>query len=296
MAIDWDSLRYVRAIGRAGTLAGAARALGVNHTTVLRRLAAFEERIGVRLFERLPTGYVPTAAGEELIDAARHIDQMVIDLERKLAGQDLRLSGTLRITTTDTLMASVLPEVLAEFRAAHPGIIVEIAVSNAMLNLTKRDADVAIRPAADPPESLIGRRVAAIAYGVYASQFYLARSPAPPGSWGSHPWVMPDDSLAATATARWFRAALPAVGAAARANSLLALRDLAAAGLGLVVLPRYLGDLSPGLVRIGEPAMKSSSALWVLTHEDLRRTARVRAFTEFTAEAFARRRHLLEGK
>jgi DNA-binding transcriptional LysR family regulator len=173
--MDWDDLRYVLAVGNAGSLAGAARTLGVNHTTVLRRIGAFEQRLGVRLFERLPTGYVLTAGGEQLIAAARNIDATVTTLERKLAGQDLRLAGTVRVTTTDTVMGSILPEILAEFRHSHPGIQVEIAVSNLMFNLTKREADVAIRPAADPPETLIGRRISGIAFAVYGSPDYLAR-------------------------------------------------------------------------------------------------------------------------
>ena len=294
--MEWDDLRYVLAVGSAGTLAGAARRLGVNHTTVLRRIAALEDSAGARLFERLPTGYVPTEAGEALIEAARQIDTTVVGLERKLAGHDLRLSGTLRVTTADTLMASVLPEMLGEFRAAYPGIVVEVAVANVMLNLTKRDADVAIRTAVDPPQTLVGRRIAAIAFGVYASPAYLDRTPAPRKSWAQHRWLLPDDSLAATVVARWLRETMPGVEVAARADSLLALRDLAVAGLGLAALPRYLGDLSSGLVRVGDPGIPATSALWVLTHEDLRRTARVRVFTEFVAQAFARRRRLLEGR
>lgn len=294
--MDWDGLRYVLAVGSEGTLTGAARTLGVNHTTVLRRIAAFEEDASVRLFERLPLGYVPTEAGEALIDAARQIDITVTGLERRLAGQDLRLSGTLRVTTADTLMASILPPMLSEFHAAHPGIVIEVGVSNVMLNLTKRDADVAIRTAIDPPQTLVGRRIAAIAFGVYASRTYLDRTPAPRKSWDRHDWLLPDDSLAATVVGRWLRRELPGVAVAARADSLLALRDLALAGLGLAALPRYLGDVSSGLVRLGDPGIPTSSALWVLTHEDLRRTARVRAFTDFMAQAFTRRRGLLEGK
>jgi len=143
--MGWDDLRYVLAVARTGSLAGAARSLGVNHTTVLRRVDAFEKTLGLRLFERLPAGYILTAGGEELIAAARHIHGTVAMLERKLAGQDLRLSGVVRVTTTDTLMSSILPEILAEFRASHSRIQVETAVSNLMLNLTKRDADVAVR-------------------------------------------------------------------------------------------------------------------------------------------------------
>jgi DNA-binding transcriptional LysR family regulator len=293
--MDWDGLRYVLAVGSAGTLAGAARALGVNHTTVLRRIAAFEDRAGARLFERLPTGYVPTEAGEALMAAAREIDATVTGLERRLAGQDLRLSGTVRVTTTDTLMASLLPGMLAAFHVTHPGITVEVAISNLMLNLTRRDADVAIRPADDPPPTLVGRRIAAVGFGVYASQTYLDRASVPRKRWSAHTWLVPDDSLAGTVTGRWARETLPDVSIAARADSLLALCELAAAGLGVAALPRYLGDLSAGLVRVGTPDIPPT-ALWILTHEDLRRSARVRAVTEFMAQAFVRRRALLEGR
>ena len=292
-ALEWDDLRYVLAVAEAGSLAGAARSLGVNHTTVLRRVGSFERRLGLRLFERLPTGYVLTAGGDELIAAARRIDDTVATLERKLAGQDLRLTGGVRVTTTDTLMGSILPEILAEFRARHPGIQVEIAVSNLMFNLTKRDADVAIRPADDPPEALVGRRIARIAFAIYGSPRYLAKGRA--DDLAAHRWVAPDDSLAGTSVARWMRSALPESAVTLRVDSLLGLRHAAQAGLGLAALPCYLGDTAPDLVRVHRPIAEMETALWILTHEDLRHTARIRAFTEFAAGAFNRRRALLEG-
>src|SRR5690606_24578589 len=125
-SFDWDELRYVLAVAESGSLAGAARALGVNHTTVLRRVGAFEKKLGLRIFDRLPTGYALTAGGEQLVEAARQIDDTVTALERRLVGQDLRLSGTVRVTSTDTLMGSILPEILAEFRHQHPGIELEL--------------------------------------------------------------------------------------------------------------------------------------------------------------------------
>jgi DNA-binding transcriptional LysR family regulator len=291
--LEWDDLRYVLAVASAGSLAGAARSLGVNHTTVLRRVAAFEKGLGLRLFERLPTGYVLTAGGEELIAAARHIDDTVTTLERKLAGQDLRLSGTVRVTTTDTLMGSILPEILAEFRESHSGVQVEVAISNLMFNLTKRDADVAIRPAKDPPETLIGRRVAKIAFAIYGSPQYLAKHKAK--NIAGHRWVGPDDSLADTSVAQWMRSELPESEITLRADSLLGLRQAAQAGLGLAALPCYLGDTAPSLVCVHRPIAAMETALWILTHEDLRHTARIRAFTDFAANAFSRRRSLLEG-
>jgi DNA-binding transcriptional LysR family regulator len=292
--IEWDDLRYILAVASAGSLAGAARSLGVNHTTVLRRVGAFEARLGLRLFERMPTGYVLTVGGEELVAAARQIDDTVTSLERKLAGQDLRLSGVIRVTSTDTLMVSILPEILAEFRAANPGIGIEVALSNVMLNLTRREADIAIRPAKDPPETLVGRRIAKIAFAIYGSSQYLSRRRKTDDLAG-HQWVGPDDSLADTSVARWMRSELPESEIVLRADSLLAMREAARAGLGLAALPCYLGDTSPGLMCVHRPIAAMQTTLWILTHEDLRRTARIRAFTEFAAKAFARRRPLLEG-
>jgi DNA-binding transcriptional LysR family regulator len=292
--LDWEDLRYVLAVADAGSLAGAARHLHVNHTTVLRRVSAFEKRVGLRLFERLPSGYVLTAGGEELIAAARHLEDTITKVERKLAGHDARLAGSLRVTTTDTLMASILPAILAEFRAAHPAIQLEIAVSNLMFNLSKRDADIAIRPAQDPPETLVGRRVAKIAFAIYGSPAYLAKHPKS-DPLARHQWVGPDDSLADTSVAHWMRSELPGREITLRADSLLGLRQAAQAGLGLAALPCYLGDTSRELVCVHPPIAAMETALWILTHEDLRRTARVRAFIEFAADAFGRRRALLEG-
>jgi DNA-binding transcriptional LysR family regulator len=206
--IDWDDLRYVLAVAEHGSLAAGARALGVNHTTVLRRINAFESAQAVRLFERLPTGYALTAGGEELLAAARQMGDVVTALERRLAGQDLRLEGNLRATTIDTLMVSVLPTILAAFRAAHPGVQIEISVSNTIANLTRRDADAAIRRTEDPPETLVGRRVAGVAFALYAAR----DSEFPEGMpLDELPWVAPDDpgSSPCCAPTRWCRCARP---------------------------------------------------------------------------------------
>lgn len=292
---EWDDLRYVLAVATAGSLASAARALGVNHTTVLRRVTAFEEHIGVRVFDRLPTGYALTPAGEELADAARRIGDTINALTRKLAGHDLSLTGELRVTSTDTLMEAFLPRALAEFKAAHPGIRIDLSVSNVMLNLSKRDADVAIRPTLDPPETLVGRRISRIAFAIYASKVYL-RERDQIDDLAQEQWVAPDDSLSNTSVAKWMRTQLPDTDVTFRTDSLVAMRQAARAGLGLAALPCYLGDTSPDLVRVHPPVPEMETALWVLTHEDLRHTPRVRAFTDFLAEALRKYRPMLEGE
>jgi DNA-binding transcriptional LysR family regulator len=295
--IDWEDLRYVLAVANAASLAAAARQLGVNHSTVLRRVNGFEERLGLRLFERLPTGYALTAGGEELLAAARAMADTVAALERRLLDRDLRLEGELRLTTTDTLMACpVLPNALAAFRERHPGIVVEVSTPNTIANLMRRDADVALRPTLDPPEALVGRRVCGVAFAPYAAPGYLAARGADPSDLAAQRWVATDASLAGSSVARWMGAALPDAEVVLRADSLLALRQAALAGIGAAALPCYLGDTSAGLLRIGPPVAAMETALWVLTHEDLRRTARVGAFTEFMARFLGAERALFEGR
>lgn len=296
--INWEDLRFVLAVAETNSLAAAARALGVNHTTVLRRVGSFEQRLGVRLFDRLPSGYTLTAGGEELLAVARRMAETVTELERRLTGQDLRLEGSLRITTTDTLMASILPSILAAFRQRHPGVLLEVSTSNALANLSHRDADVAIRPAVDSPDALVGRRIANVAFAVYAAPSYLQErglGSSDKIDFAGERWIGLGDALASTSVSRWMRATLSAP-AVLRCDSLVTAREAAAAGIGLTALPCYLGDTTPGLVRIGSPVAAMTRELWLLTHEDLRRTARVSAFTEFAGQALAKHRPLFEGR
>ncbi|VIO72383.1 HTH-type transcriptional regulator PgrR [Bradyrhizobium ivorense] len=292
--LDWNDLRLVLAIAREASLSGAARRLGVTHSTVFRRLGAIEKAIGTRLFERFRDGYAPTPAGESAAASAARLEDEVLALERKLAGQDLKPSGPVRITTTDTL-GTVLMRHLPALRAAHPDIHPEIVIANAMANLTRREAEIAIRPTPSPSELLVGRRVADITHAVYGSRTYLARHD--DKDFSAHDWIGLDDALAGTVIAGWMRENLRNVRVTCRVDALPALRDAAAAGLGLALLPCYVGDLAPGLRRVTpKPLAEPRSALWLLTHDDLKRTARIRATLDFLAKALASERALFEGK
>ncbi|AYG62253.1 LysR family transcriptional regulator [Rhizobium jaguaris] len=292
--MEWDDLRVVLAVSREGTLSGAARRLGVTHSTVFRRLGAVEEQIGVRLFDRFRDGYVPTPAGETAAETAARLEDEVLSLERRLSGQDLRPSGVVRITTTDTL-GTILMRHLPAMRAVHPEIQVEVAVSNTMANLTRREAEIAIRPTPEPPEILVGRRVADIAHAIYGSRAYLSRNEEK--DLLAHEWIGLDDALASTVIGRWIYENLRAARITCRVDALPALRDATLAGLGLALLPCYLGDPTPGLRRLAPKALtEPRSTLWLLTHNDLRRTARIRATLDFLAKAFASDRALFEGK
>lgn len=292
--LDWSDFQYVLAVAEQRSLAGAARSLSVNHSTVLRRVTDFEKQLGVRLFERLPTGYVLTTAGEELAAAARDVQERVFSIERNVVGRDLRLTGSVRVTTTDTLSAALVPEALAAFALQHPQVQLELSTTTLHLNLTKRDADVAVRPTRKPPDNLVGRRIAAVAHALYAAPSYVKRVPAR-RPLRDHVWLSPDASLAGTTIARWMRKELTGASIAVRADTLTALCRAAVMGLGVVALPCFLGDRTPGLRRIRGLIADMETDLWVLTHEDLRSTARIRALMDALVDGLGEHRTLLEG-
>ena len=292
--LSWDDFRFAKAIAEARSLGGAAERLGVNHSTVFRRLAHIEERLGSRLFERSRTGYALTPCGEEMVRLADRMGDDIIAFERKVTGHDLRPSGELRVTTNDTLFAHLVSAVLAAFRPAYPDILLDVVVANEELNLSRRDADVAVRATLHPPETLIGRRVAAVAWAIFAPQaragqrFDLADARA-------HPWVGFGGALAAIKPAKWLRERVGEDRVVYRIDTVLGLAAAAAAGVGLALLPCFVGSATPGLARLAAPVGELDTGLWLLTHPDLRNAARVRAFLDFAAADIGRRRKTIEG-
>lgn len=293
MSFPWDDLRIFLEIARTGSLNGAARALGVNHSTVFRRINAFEDRLGVRLFERLPTGYALTLAGEEMQASASRVEREIDRLDRRISGRDLRLEGTLVVTTTDTIIENFLTPHLAAFRRAYPGIVLELVIDNQNVNLSKRQADVAVRPTRNPPETLVGRKIADIAVAPYAAPKYMKGRAA---DLAGLDWLGVDESLAHLAAAKWFRNTHPDANVILRANSLFGLLHTCEAGMGAALLACFMADPRKGLSRIGEPIPGAGTMLWLLTHEDLRHTGRVRAFMDFMAASLAAEIDLLEGR
>jgi DNA-binding transcriptional LysR family regulator len=202
--VDWDDLRFFLAVSEHGSISGAAKLLNVNHSTVLRRLASLEKRLGARLFDRLPDGYEMTAQGEELRNQLRGVSEQIETAQRRLSGRDLGLYGAIRITTTDTLMHGLLMPYLAEFRALNPAIQMEIVINNTFLSLTRREADIAVRPSNIVPENPVGRRAGRLRTAIYASKSYLKKN-AKKKEWAAHDWVAPDETLSHLAQAKWTR-------------------------------------------------------------------------------------------
>jgi DNA-binding transcriptional LysR family regulator len=291
--MDWDDYQYFLAVAGSGSVSAAARRLGQSHSTVLRRLDKLETALDVRLFERFQTGYVLTTNGEALRALLAPIDEGMQEIERKLSGQDAALQGTIRVTTTDTLMDLLLPA-LAEFRTTYPGIRLQVTVNNSFLNLSRRDADVAVRPSNTPPDNLVGRKLGALRTAPYAAHAYL-RGIAADGSpdwaghdWAHYDWVAPDESLAHLRQARWLREHVPAQQHVASVDSLLGMVAAVEAGLGAGMLLCLLADAKPALVRLADPDPALDTDVWILTHPDLRRVNRIRLFTAFLFDRLSR--------
>jgi len=287
-----SDLRLLLALKREGSLTRAARQLGVDHSNAFRRLGTLEERLGVRLFERARDGYTPTPAGELAIASAERVDAELTDVERRLAGEDLRPAGVVRLTSTDTLV-DLLQPMLLELRQEQPGIVVELVTANAFFTLTRRDADIALRPAASAPEGLVARRIATVASAVYGAPAYLRSHRSKPLA--EQAWIGLDESLAHLASARWMATEIPERQVVHRVSSLWAAQAAAHAGLGLAVLPCFSADVDRGLRRVGAPRPEWAASLWLLTHPDLRKVARIRAVLDFLAGRLASKRPLLEG-
>ncbi|GEO13126.1 LysR family transcriptional regulator [Microvirga aerophila] len=294
--LDWDDFRLVKIIAEASGLAGAAERLGVNHSTVFRRLGQMEEGLGVKLFERHRTGYVLTPAGEEMAALAEQMEENVTSFTRKLAGQAVAPAGELRVTTNDTLLVHLLTPIFSRFLTSCPEMRLDVVLANQALNLSKRDADVAIRATDSPPETLVGRRAATIAWAIYgrAVDFpdpIVQDSPA----LYARPWVALGDNLSTLKAARYVRERVAPELISYRVNTVLGLAEAVEAGVGIGPLPCFIADAKPNLVRLSDINPDFSAGLWLLTHPDLRQSARVRAFMDFMATEIGKQKRWIEG-
>jgi DNA-binding transcriptional LysR family regulator len=275
---DWDNYRYFLAVAREGTLSGAARALSVNHATVLRRLRALEGQLQTSLFERRSDGYSLTSAGEEMLDHVARMEEESLALELLLAGQDVRLAGEVRVTTVDSLAEAVLGPLLPAFAKEHPGITIELATDYQWANLSRREADIALRPSNSPGDAMVGRRVGILRNAVYRSPVLDGYEPCM--DWREAPVLTADGRIGETAAAQWFTKETQNSHTVLRGTSFLILRNACKAGMGVTCMPTYLGN---GLVRIDSAPENTFTDLWLLTHPELRKSARVRAVLDWMA-------------
>lgn len=295
--LSWDDLRIVKAIGESGGLAAAAKALGLNHSTVSRRLAAVEEALGVILFDRRRSGYAPTGAGAEMVALGGRVEQDILGVARRVSSHVQGHAGQLRVTTSDALLLDFLTPIIAGFRAANPEICIEMIVKNRALNLARGDSDIAFRATtAAPPENLFGRKVATIAWTVYGRR--IDHVGASPGldDLVRRPWVSYGSGLSRLRAHRFVEDRVPAESIVYRSNSVAGAGAAIAAGIGIGFLPCMHGDLAPGLVRLSPVQREVFDELWILTHPDIRRSGRVYAFMEHCARAILLQRDVIEGR
>lgn len=301
--LEWDKLRYALAIGAAGSLAGAARSLGVNHTTVLRQLDALEAHLGSRLFDRQRSGYQPTEAGLALLQQARHMADRAAEIERQVLGHDRELGGALRVTTAFVVMDHLLPQPLADFARAYPGIEVEVVENAFLVDLAsrhadtdqgwaRREADVALRLSGHVADYLVGRQLGITQCRVYA----LRGAPGLPQGMTpidvltrDAPWVAFERDGSSRVYDLWLRQHLARSDVRVRVDIFNAKAAMLRTGIGVGVLPTFMQAKHPELVAVSEPIPELALPVWMLTHPDLRQTARVRAFMQFVGDAVMQR-------
>jgi DNA-binding transcriptional LysR family regulator len=284
---DWNDLRFFLALARADNMIQAAKQLEVNQSTVYRRLNGFESRLGVRLFERLPSGLQLNQAGEELLQSGLRIEKELQQIDLRLSGQDARLSGTIKITSTENIGCYVLPRHFSRFKNLYPSINLELLIEFQSLDLSQRTVDVAIRPTRSPPEDLIGRKITDMRWAVCASAHYqrIHGVPAKVEDLSGHPVIMPSPELSRIPAFRWLQEQSFA-GAGVCCNSISAMSALAKEGLGLAILPSTDASLLSGQL---DPLLYLSSdfdtGLWILYLKELRDTARIQTFVNFMVDS-----------
>ncbi len=279
--MNWDDLRFFLAVARQRTLLQAGKQLGVNHSTVSRRIHALQEDTGSRLFDRNPDGWVLTAAGEELLAIATRVESEFAAVDRTVLGQDARLSGPLRVTTID-MLAIYHADVFGSFADRYPDVELELSVDNTPRSLTKREADVALRMTNAPPEYLVGRKILRHEFAVYGARELVNTMDGE--DLESIPWLAWDERVGARLTREWMQKNVPGARIACRVDTSTVMFACVAAGIGITFLPCAYGDTHPELRRIREPEDGFGMDLWLLTHPDLRATARVRAFMGHVVE------------
>jgi DNA-binding transcriptional LysR family regulator len=291
--MDWDDVRHFLAVARGGSVRAAAERLGVNHSTVLRRIAQLEERLGAHMFEKLPSGYRLTDAGEEVLEFAQQMEASSHQLETRVFGRDQSIRGLLRVTLAPTLATHLLMPDFAQFARLHPEIEMELLSSDEPVNLTNREADVAIRVVYDRdalPLNLHGLKGPELFGGVYMSRDLLAAWRA--GAADPIRWIVKSfDGIPDWARAGEVPTAeIPFKTTDAGAH-IVAVRQ----GLGMTALPCFVGDSDPLLARVPGSALHRHGTLWLLTQGETRKTKRVRLFTEFVSRRLAAYVPLLAG-
>ncbi|WP_343115696.1 LysR family transcriptional regulator [Ostreiculturibacter nitratireducens] len=284
-ALEWNDLALILAICRAESLSGAARFLGQTHSTVFRRINAIEEKTGVRFFDRFRHGYVMTDAGRTAMEYGERIESEFHALGLEVLGRDEKLRGRIRVTCPEAFAEEHAPGIISRFCGEHPEIKIDLAPGHGAVDLNRREAEVAIRATKSPPDNCYGRKICDFRFALFASPAYLEdRSDLPLSHHsfciidGTIPWLVPQV---------WKTAEIGEQQTVFQCRASRAVQNAAAAGMGVCFLPCYVGDADDRLVRVSDTFPHLDMEFWVLTHPDLRHTARVRAFMAHLYEELA---------
>ncbi|WP_213936667.1 LysR family transcriptional regulator [Pseudomonas sp. dw_612] len=287
--MNWDDARVFLAVCRESTLRGAARVLGVDQATVGRRVTALEKSLSATLFLRTSEGYALTAVGEAALQAVEKMEVSALELQRQIQGLDDRLTGTVRVSTTDSLAIDFLIPAIARLHDKHPDVRVQLDASTQMISLAKREADIAVRNARPDNPDLIARRIARWPVGLFASQGYIDTHgvPAPGSAFEGHDLVVYQPYLASNKEMTLVSEPVTRGRIVSSLGSGLLVRRSIAAGIGVGEIPVYMGERD-GLVRLWpERTRPVPYDVWLVTHADLRHTARVRAVIDEIVEEFS---------
>ncbi len=294
--LDWENLKVFGAVAREGSLTAAARDLKSSQPTVGRRLRALESRMAVRLFDRLPEGLRLTQAGEQLLPLVQQMEGMASALDRQKESLAETVSGVVRVSLAEWAAVFVVQgsDVLQQ---SLPEVTFELASSHLLASLGRREADLAIKECAPDDADVVTRKLGEFSYGVYGQRAFLDRQPLQDRDalFAAGPWIDFDEDHARFPSSRWLARRHPTAARALRTNNGLILRDCCTAGLGLAILPCFVGDAHPLLLRLGDPIVDLQSDFWLLVHRDLLKTPRIRAAVDALAALFKQRRADLAG-
>ncbi len=292
---EWDDVRFFLAASREGSLSGAARALSVDHVTVGRRIAALEERLGAKLLTRTPDGLAATSAGQAILRQCEAMETSAFDIERLVAGHDSQYGGRIRLTTTEVLATHVIVPELAALRERYPQLQVEILTGIRLLDIARREAEIAVRPVRPTAPSLVCRKLGEFGFALYASRDYLARYGTPTRGRGlkGHFLMSYVGTPSPGFGPLFMEESVEGAKIALRSNDKTVQARGAAEGLGICELSCVFGDTYPGLVRVWPHEEPMLRPIWMVIHEDLRRAARIRLLSSAIEEAFQRHAKLL---
>lgn len=282
--MEWSDVRIFLAVARTGKLGAAARALDLSHPTIGRRLRALEQATGHTLFQRTADGFVLTDEGNAIVALAEQMEDGAMAMERRLAGQEQNLQGTLRISSADWFGAYVLPPIIADYAKAYPNVDVEILTGTRLFSLAQREADIVFRIVPLDAPDVVQRRLIRLAYGAYVA----VDSPEPNyGDGAGFRLITHDTSTGQFPDIAWLTDSFPNARPVLRSNNRNVQGRMCRQGIGIAVLPLVVGDQIMGIRRLNLPAEPPSRDIWMGYHRDMRRLQRLRAFISIVTKHIA---------